>query len=270
MTFANYFQTLIPMLLLGCIFWLISMVKRDVSIVDSIWSLFFIFACLASYMQLDSPDLRAQIVVLLVFIWGLRLSLYITLRHWGEAEDHRYQQIRHNNQPNFSLKSLYLIFILQALLAWIISLPIFFAVHANAELGYFDWLGIILWLTGMYFESIGDFQLWKFKKNSQNKGKIYTRGLWSYTRHPNYFGEFLIWWGYFCLSLNAGAILVVIAVISPLIMTFLLMKFSGVALLERTMKKRPGYEDYMHNTNAFFPAFTKYSAHNTDSKKVQS
>lgn len=271
MTFDNYFQTLIPMLLLAGIFWLISIVKKDVSIVDSLWSVFFIVGCITSYMQLDAPGLRAQIIMLLVLIWGLRLSLYITLRHWGHEEDHRYQQIRNNNQPNFKLKSLYLIFILQALLAWIISLPLFFAIHSTGEPGYLDWLGILLWFTGMYFEAVADYQLWKFKRNRDNMGKIYTAGLWSYTRHPNYFGEFLIWWGYFCLSLAAGGVLAVIAVISPLIMTFLLMKFSGVALLEKSMKKRPGYENYMHNTNAFFPSFSKFSDNSPDSKKkVQS
>ncbi len=270
MTFENYFQTLIPMLVLAGLFWLISIAKKDVSIVDSLWSVFFIAGCMTSYVQLDDPGLRAQIVMLLVFIWGLRLSLYITLRHWGHEEDHRYQQIRNNNQPNFKLKSFYLIFILQALLAWIISLPLFFAIHSTEELGYIDWLGILLWLTGMYFESIGDYQLWKFKQISSNRGKIYTRGLWAYTRHPNYFGEFLIWWGYFCLSLSAGGVAVFIAVISPFIMTFLLMKFSGVALLEKSMKKRSGYEDYMLNTNAFFPAFSKFSANSSNNKKVQS
>ena len=217
MTFDNYFQTLIPMLLLACVFWLISLLKKDVCIVDSLWSVFFIVGCFASYLQLDAPGLRAQIVMLLVIIWGLRLSLYITLRHWGHEEDHRYQQIRKNNQPYFKLKSLYLIFIFQALLAWIISLPIFFAIHSTTEeLGYLDWLGIVLWLTGMYFETVADYQLWKFKRNRDNAGKIYTDGLWSYTRHPNYFGEFLIWWGYFSLSLAAGGVALV-SVISPLI-----------------------------------------------------
>lgn len=246
-------QALALMLLAGFVFWLISIARKDVSIVDSLWSLFFIIAAVYSYSQLDTPALRAQIVLLLVLIWGLRLSAYITIRHWGHAEDHRYRTIRANNEPGFTFKSLYLIFIFQTVIALIIALPLFSAITSSSTLSLLDWIGLGLWLSGMFFETVSDTQLWLFKRNPDNKGKILTQGLWKYSRHPNYFGEFLIWWGYFCFALSAGSY---ITIISPLIMTFLLMKFSGVGLLEKTMKQRPGYENYMANTNAFFPGLT--------------
>lgn len=247
-------NTLIPMLLVAIFFWAVSLIKKDVSIVDSLWSVFFIISTSVIYLQIDAPSLRAQIVTLLVLIWGVRLSLYITIRHWGHQEDHRYQTIRANNNPGFNFKSLYLIFILQAVLAWIIAMPLFFSVTAENSFTHIDFIGIAFWLVGMIFESVADYQLWKFKKKPENAGKILTAGLWKYTRHPNYFGEFMIWWGYFCFAWSAGAYF---TVFSPIIMTFLLMKFSGVGLLEQTMKLRPGYEKYMKTTNAFFPGWLR-------------
>lgn len=243
-------NTLTPMLIVAVFFWAISLIRKDVSIVDSLWSVFFIISTSALFFQIEMPSLRAQIVTLLVVIWGLRLSLYITIRHWGHEEDHRYQTIRANNEPGFNFKSLYLIFLFQAALAWIIAMPLFFSVTSENSFSYVDLIGISFWLVGMIFESVADYQLWKFKKNPENAGKILTTGLWKYTRHPNYFGEFMIWWGYFCFAWSAGAWF---TIFSPLIMTFLLMKFSGVGLLEQTMKLRPGYEKYMKSTNAFFP-----------------
>jgi len=243
------------MLVVSFVFWVISVIKKDVSIVDSLWSLFFIIAAVTTYMMQDEPTLRASIVLLMVIIWAVRLSLHITVRHWGHDEDHRYKTIRENNQPGFKYKSLYLIFVFQAAIALIVAMPLFSAIESSSELGIFDLLAVILWSVGMFFESTADYQLYKFKNNSANNGKIMTSGLWRYSRHPNYFGEFLIWWGFFSFTLSgdwlAGGALVTI--ISPIIMTFLLLKFSGVSLLENTLKCRPGYEAYMKNTNAFIP-----------------
>lgn len=247
---AQSFTALILMMLVSVFFWVISLLKKDVSIVDSLWSLFFIIATLSSFnYQMVNSD-RAVLVLLLVIIWGLRLSIYITLRHWGHEEDQRYQTIRNNNQPGFSLKSLYLIFAFQALLAWVIAMPLFYTMSSVTPLNYLDGLALLLWFVGMFFESVSDFQLYQFKKNPKNKGKILTQGLWKYTRHPNYFGECLVWWGFFVFALSDDAYL---TIISPLLMTFLLLKFSGVSLLEKTMKTRPGYENYMQHTNAFIP-----------------
>jgi len=241
---------LVPMFFIGVVFWLISLLKKDVSIVDSLWSLFFIIAAFTVFNEQMITSERAMLVLFLVVIWGLRLSIYITLRHWGHEEDHRYQTIRKNNQPGFSYKSLYLIFVFQALIAWVIALPLFYAISSTAPMTVLDGLATLLWLVGMYFETVSDYQLYKFKKNPENKGKILTRGLWRYSRHPNYFGECLVWWGYFMFALSGHAYL---TIISPLLMTFLLLKFSGVRLLEKTMMTRPGYERYMQHTNAFIP-----------------
>jgi steroid 5-alpha reductase family enzyme len=246
------------MVALAFIFWLISVRKKDVSIVDSLWSLLFLAAASYYLWILDEISLRAQIIYALVVIWSIRLSAYITLRHLGKAEDHRYQRIRENNQPGFAFKSLYLVFILQAGLAWIISLPLFYAMGSGNSLTAIDHLGIGLWLCGMLFEATADQQLYRFKQQPENTGKLLTRGLWAYSRHPNYFGEFLIWWGFYLLALGAtDAIGGAIAIVSPLIMSLLLLRVSGVALLERSMRLKPGYEHYMRNTSAFFPWFKR-------------
>lgn len=250
MSSSDLYLSLIPMLATSFIVWLISLYKKDVSIVDSLWPVFFIIASLYYLAQLEDLSTRTIIFFSLILIWGIRLSAHITYRHWGCEEDHRYQTIRKNNQPGFAFKSLYLIFAFQAVIAWIIALPLYYVFQTQQPLSLLDALGVTLWLTGMLFETLADYQLLKFKQDPNNKGKILTRGLWAYSRHPNYFGESLIWWGFFCFALASGA---TIAIISPLLMTFLLLKFSGVSLLEKTMQTRPGYEDYMRNTNAFIP-----------------
>ena len=250
MGIEHYFYSIIPMTIAGIIFWLISLVKKDVSVVDTLWSLFFVIACVYFYARLEEMSLRAQVLFVLVLIWGLRLAAYITIRHWGHDEDHRYQTIRENNNPGFEYKSLYLIFGFQAVVAWIVAMPLFYGMNAEMAFGWLDLIGIVLWCVGMFFESVGDYQLWKFKQNPDNKGKILITGLWKYTRHPNYFGEFLIWWGYFALAISSSAYWIIV---SPLLMSFILLKFSGVVHLENTMKKRPGYEEYMKYTNAFVP-----------------
>ena len=243
MNIELYLQALGLMLVAGLVTWLISLVKKDVSIVDSVWSLFFVIAAFV-FIDFNTENVRSWIILALVLVWALRLSAYITLRHRGQPEDKRYQEIRNNNQPYFGIKSLYLIFIFQALVAWVVALPLLPALHITADIGALDILGIGLWLTGMVFEATADQQLWQFKQNPANRGKVLNRGLWKY------FGEFLIWWGYYCFALSNDAWW---AIVSPLIMTALLLKFSGVTLLEKSMSKRPGYDEYMKNTNAFFP-----------------
>lgn len=250
MAVESYFLALLPMLAAGLLFWLLSLIRDDVSIVDSLWGLFFIIACGWFFISVEQLSTRAWIVLILVTIWGTRLSAYITLRKLGQGEDARYRAIRDNYEPGFRYKSLYLIFVFQALVAWIIALPLFHAIDSGSELGVFDFLGITLWCIGMWFESLGDYQLWQFKRRPENRGKIMTEGLWRYTRHPNYFGEFLIWWGYFSFALSDQAYW---AILSPLLMTFLLLKFSGVGRLEDSMQHRPGYRQYMQTTNAFLP-----------------
>lgn len=231
--------------------WLVSLVKRNVSIVDSMWSLMFVISALGYASQATDLGPRATLVLTLLLIWALRLSIYIAWRNWGEEEDYRYQQIRANNSPNFPLKSLYIVFGLQAVLAWFVSLPVLGAISGSTPLGLLDGLGVALWLTGFLFESVGDYQLARFRANPENKGQVMRSGLWRFTRHPNYFGDFCVWWGFYLVAVSSGAWW---TILSPLMMSFLLLKVSGVAMLEKTIaNRRPKYADYIASTNAFFP-----------------
>jgi steroid 5-alpha reductase family enzyme len=232
--------------------WGLSVYKENVAIVDSLWSVMFILtACVYAAETTRPLEPRAMLVLSLVVIWGLRLSIYITWRNWGNGEDPRYKAIRARNQPHFALKSLYLVFVLQALLVWTISLPLLGSILSTRALGATDVAGSLLWLLGLVFEAGGDWQLAEFAADPANKGGVMDRGLWRYTRHPNYFGDFCVWWGLYLIAVGAGAWW---SVVGPLIMSLLLMRVSGVALLERDIgKRRAGYAGYVRRTNAFFP-----------------
>ncbi len=231
--------------------WISSLFRHDVSIVDGMWPLMFLIASLIYASSLDLQTARSILLMTLVFVWSIRLSAHIFWRNRGKDEDYRYQRIRENHSPNFALKSLYIVFGLQALLAWIISLPLLPAITGNADLGLLDVAATALWLLGFFFESVGDCQLTRFRATSGNRGKVLDTGLWRYTRHPNYFGDFCVWWGFYLFALSSGAWW---SIVSPLLMSFLLLKVSGVALLERDITdRRPKYAQYMAQTNAFFP-----------------
>jgi len=231
--------------------WVLSLIRRNVAIVDSLWSLMFVLAAVTYAAAAPTLGARALLVLLLVSVWALRLSIYITVRNWGHGEDRRYQSIRARNQPNFEMKSLYLIFGFQALLAWAISLPLLGAILNPGPLGILDIAGASLWLVGFTFEAGGDWQLARFKADPANQGKVMDTGFWRYTRHPNYFGDFSVWWGLYLIALAAGAWW---SIIGPFGMSVLLMRVSGVTLLEKDIgERRPQYADYIRRTNAFFP-----------------
>jgi steroid 5-alpha reductase family enzyme len=237
--------------------WLVSIRKRDVSIVDSLWPLLFLIAAATYAATVPQPGPRKTLVLVLVGLWALRLASYLTWRNWGTPEDRRYQAIRRHNEPHFALKSLYLIFGLQGTLAWIISLPLLAAIAAPRPITMLDYAGVGLWVLGFGFESVGDWQLARFKSIPSNAGRVMNRGLWRYTRHPNYFGDFCTWWGFYLIGLAAGGWW---SAVGPLLMSFLLLRVSGVALLERDIsERRPAYRDYMLQTNAFFPGAPKRS-----------
>ncbi|MCF7984861.1 MAG: DUF1295 domain-containing protein [Thiohalocapsa sp.] len=231
--------------------WLISIPRRDVSIVDSLWSLYFL-AMLLTYLAMAPAVVeRAYLVLFLVTLWAVRLTVFITLRNFGEPEDRRYRKMRADNEPGFPMKSLYLIFGLQAVLAWIISLPLLGAVLGGTQIGWLDFAAVALWLVGFGFEAVGDQQLASFKADPANKGKVLDSGLWRYTRHPNYFGEACIWWAYYLFAVAAGAWW---SIPGPLLMTLLLLRVSGVALLEKDIgERRPAYRGYTERTSAFVP-----------------
>ncbi|GJL60705.1 MAG: membrane protein [Nitrospirales bacterium] len=251
MTFSIYLSGLVGTLFLAGLTWLVSLIKRDVSIVDSMWAV-MIFASAFIYSSSVEPYWnRSSLVLTLVLLWALRLTVYITWRNWGESEDARYQAIRRKYEPNFALKSLGIIFVFQAVLAWIISMPLWVALTVPFEYSIFDTLAVTLWMIGMSFESVGDWQLARFKMNPANRGKVMNQGLWRYARHPNYFGECLIWWGFFLFVIPTGAWW---SILSPILLTFLLLKFSGVTMLEETIvDRRPAYREYIASTNAFIP-----------------
>ena len=231
--------------------WLVSLLRNDVSIVDSLWSLMFLLIVGVYQFVGDPTGPRRWLVLLLVAIWALRLSYHIARRNHGQPEDRRYQAIRRNNEPNFRFKSLYIVFGFQALLAAIISIPLLVASSGSSPLGWLDAMAVALWLAGMLFEIVGDAQLARFSADPANRGRVLDTGLWRITRHPNYFGEFTLWWGYYCFAMAAGGWW---TVFSPLLMSFLLLRVSGVALMEKDIgSRRKGYADYVRRTNAFFP-----------------
>jgi steroid 5-alpha reductase family enzyme len=232
-----YLMGLAALLLAAAATWVVSAIRRNVTVVDTLWSLLFMIAAFTYAATLPEPGTRATLIKVLVSVWALRLAIYLHLRSWGEEEDSRYQAIRRRNEPGFTLKSLYLVFGFQALLASIISLPLL--------------AGIALWTVGVFFESVGDWQLARFKADPASAGKVLDRGLWRYTRHPNYFGDFCVWWGLYLIALSAGGWW---TIVGPAIMSVLLLRYSGVRLLERTIgKRRPEYADYVRRTNTFFP-----------------
>lgn len=255
MNWQLYLYGLYAMLGLGAAGWVISLFRNNVTHVDSLWSLFFVVGGFAYASQIAHLDTRAVIVLSLLVLWALRLCVYLTWRNWGPHEDHRYATIRRNNSPGFAFKSLYIVFGLQAVLAWIISLPVLGAIIVAKPLNALDIAGIVLLLFGLLWETIADWQLSVFKANPHNTAKVLNHGVWRYSRHPNYFGECCVWWGFYLMALAAGAWW---AIPSALLMTFLLLKVSGVSLLEQTItERRPEYAAYIRSTNAFIPGWPK-------------
>ena len=248
------------LVLLVCILflWLLSVKLKDASIVDIFWGLGFVIVAWVSFALSEGHAPRCWLLCTLVTVWGVRLAWHLWQRNHGKGEDYRYQSMRKRVGPSFWWSSLFIVFGLQGLLIWLISLPLQLA-QADArpfELTWLDYLGLLVWLVGFAFEALGDDQLKRFKADASNKGKVMDQGLWRYTRHPNYFGDALLWWGLWLIALNTPYGLMTI--FSPFLMTLLLLKISGVSLLEKTLtKSKPGYESYMRHTNAFLPWFPK-------------
>jgi steroid 5-alpha reductase family enzyme len=236
--------------------WLLSLALKNASIVDIFWGLGFVVVAWICYFNTTGFEPRKILLTTLVTIWGLRLSIYLFWRNHGQGEDYRYQSLRARIGKNFPIISLVVVFIFQGLLIWLISLPIQ-AVSASTlpdSFTFFDVIGTMFWVVGILFEAFGDWQLAQFKSDPNNKGKVLNTGLWKFTRHPNYFGDALLWWGIFLIALPNGWW----TVFSPIVMTTLLMKISGVALLEKTLvKTKPQYADYVKRTNAFLPWFPR-------------
>lgn len=240
------------------ILWILSVFLKNVSIVDIFWGLGFVMVSSFYFYALEQIYTRHIIVWVLVTVWGLRLTFYLAFRNIGKGEDFRYQEFRRQyGIHRYWWVSFFQVFLLQGLLILVVSLPLLGTmVHtASNQLRWLDYIAIILWIIGFLFESIGDLQLAKFKNNPKNNGKVLDKGLWKYTRHPNYFGDTLVWWSYGVFTISAGSYW---PVIGSLIMTFLIIKISGVVLLEKTLvNNKPEYMEYTRKTSAFFPWFPK-------------
>lgn len=236
--------------------WLLSLALKNSSIVDIFWGTGFV---IVTWVTLSlSPEgflPRKLLLSILVTIWGLRLSLHILRRNWGKPEDFRYQAWRNEAGRSWWWWSLFKVFFLQGLILWLVSAPLV-AAQASPEpdhLTVFDILAILIWIIGFFFEAVGDWQLMRFKADPDNKGKVLRTGVWKYTRHPNYFGDATQWWAYYLFALAAGGAW---TIFSPILMTFLLMRVSGVTLLEKSLKEeKPEYREYIETTSEFFPWF---------------
>lgn len=253
-----YIRAFIAIMTMMTILWIISVILKNVSIVDLFWGIGFIVAASCYYHYGKGNPERKLILMTLVIIWGLRLSLYLAWRNYGKGEDFRYQEYRKKYGANrYWWISYFQVFLLQGILMWLISAPLLGAqyIPGSAPPGILDALAILIWLIGFAFEAGGDFQLARFKSRIENKGKLLTSGFWNYTRHPNYFGDAAIWWAFGFLSFAGSSY---IPLLGSLLMTGLIIKVSGVALLERSLKEyKPGYKDYIERTNAFLPWFPK-------------
>lgn len=252
-----YFIGLMLILALMTLLWLLSLSLKNSSIVDIFWGTGFVIASWLYFIL--TPDgflLRKLLIAGLVTVWGLRLSIHILLRNWGKPEDFRYQKWRREAGSKWWWQSFFRVFLLQGMLLWIISAPLLAAQFYPLpnRLTALDFLGAIVWLVGFYFEAVGDFQLARFRSRPENKGKVMNRGVWRFTRHPNYFGDSAQWWGYYLIAAAAGGWW---TIFGPILMTLFLLRVSGVVLLEKTLQTRPGYKEYIENTSAFIPWFPK-------------
>jgi steroid 5-alpha reductase family enzyme len=238
------------------IVFLFALLKRDNSIVDVFWGMGFILISFYTLVRTGNLNPETWIMNLLVLIWGIRLSLHIYLRNRGRGEDFRYKAWR-ETWKYFELRSYLQIFMLQGIFMLVISAPIIFTnMNSAGKIRFSDVLGLLFFVAGFLFEAFGDAQLNRFKKDPANKGKIITSGLWSITRHPNYFGEALLWWGigFFALSYPLGWI----TLISPLLITLLLRFVSGVPMLEKKYRDHPDWKAYADKTAPFVPFLKKF------------
>lgn len=236
--------------------YLIAQKKKNNSIVDVGWGLGFIIIALISFFYNAAHEIPHATITALTLIWGLRLSIHIYLRNKGKGEDKRYAAMRASWGTWEPLYSFFQVFMLQGFLMLVVTYPIVLInTSANIHLTPFYIVGLTMWLIGFFFETVGDYQLTQFLKNAANKGRVMRYGLWQYTRHPNYFGELMMWWGIFLMAATLPGGL--ITIISPLTMTFLLLFVSGIPLLEKPFNENPEFQDYKKVTNALIPWFPK-------------
>lgn len=238
--------------------YVVGLILKNNGFIDIFYGMAFILVAGSSMYLSDSSEPRQILLFVLTSIWAVRLSAHILKRNWGKPEDFRYQQFRRDWKKWWLVQSYFKIYMLQGLVIFFVSAPVLLvnaSLETIPELGIWAYLGILIWAVGFIFESLGDLQLMMFKNNPQNKGKIMKSGVWRYTRHPNYFGEATLWWGIFLIALPMPYGL--LGVLSPVLIDWLLLKVSGIPMLEEKYNDNPEYQKYKQETNAFFPWFPK-------------
>ncbi|MFU8792730.1 MAG: DUF1295 domain-containing protein [Acholeplasmataceae bacterium] len=246
------------------LFFFIAQYKKNNGIADIAWGLGFVVIAISSFITqtlrlgLSEVNIAAIALSVLVLIWGSRLFFYLGLRNWNKDEDYRYVAMKEKWKTNLFIKAYVYVFILQGVLMYIISLPIQIS-YNQPNVGFeltpllIIGFGVLLWIIGFYFEAVGDAQLKAFKKDPKNKGEILQTGLWKYTRHPNYFGETLMWWAVWIVSIASLSLMTFVGVVGPIIITLLLLFVSGVPLLEKKYKDNEKFQAYAKKTSVFFP-----------------
>lgn len=253
----NYYVTLILVLFAYMNLWfVISIITKRNDVADVAWGLGFLLLAWTSYFLIGDSGIRGILVCMLVSIWGLRLAWHIYARNKGKAEDYRYLAWRQEWGKWFYLRSYVQVYLLQGFFLFLIVLPVLI-INKNIayELGVIDVFGVAIWVGGFYFETVGDAQLARFIKNPANKGKLLQSGLWSYTRHPNYFGEVAQWWGLWLIGLTVTDGWM--GIIGPITITFLILKVSGIPMLEKKMEENPDFAEYKRRVSVFFPLMIK-------------
>lgn len=237
------------------LFFVLSLTLKRNDIADSAWGIGFMVISIFNLVLSKDMMQTKYILTFLVFLWGLRLAGYITLRNWGKNEDFRYKEWREKWGKKALLRSYLQVFLLQGFFMFLVSLPVTLYNRFGGIVSDLGVFGILVWVIGFYFETVGDLQMFFFKKDPKNKGKIMDQGLWQYTRHPNYFGEVTMWWGIWLLTV--GSTYWYVGIIGPITISFLLLKVSGIPLLEKKYEGNKEFEKYKAKTSAFFPWFTK-------------
>jgi steroid 5-alpha reductase family enzyme len=253
----NYFITLVVILFAYMSLWFVfSLIKKRNDVADVAWGLGFVLLSWVSYFISADSSIRGLIVGALVSVWGLRLAWHIHARNKGKAEDYRYLAWRKEWGRWFFIRSYFQVYLLQGFFLFLIVLPVLLINKSlGLSLGWLDFIGVVVWLFGFYFEAVGDAQLARFIQNPLNKGKLMQDGLWAYTRHPNYFGEVAQWWGIWLITLSVPSGM--IGIIGPITITFLILKVSGIPMLEKKMEENPDFYEYKKRVSVFLPWLPK-------------
>ncbi|MBO9500933.1 DUF1295 domain-containing protein [Brevundimonas sp. A19_0] len=236
--------------------WGVALRIRDVSFIDAVWPMAMLFLALVTWPRTAGDPLRSALLVGLCAAWALRLGVHLFLRWRAHGEDRRYTDLigrQMKTGKSWPLVALLFVFLPQAVLAWLTSLPVQLGqVGDTPDVGWLGWAGVALFVVGLAFETIGDAQLAAFRRDPSTKGQVLDTGLWRYTRHPNYFGDACVWWGLYLIAAETGPGLA--AILGPIFLTFTLTKWSGIGITEKSIhSSRPGYADYVRRTSAFIP-----------------